>query len=74
MQSSIEGDSAFRGLTLLSNWVESGSETLAVNNDFRIDFVHHKLLRNFASLSNPKIPAQTETLGSNCFPDCESFA
>jgi hypothetical protein len=41
-----------------------------VENDFLIDVVHHKLIRNFSKSSEIEIAETIEILGSNCFSGC----
>jgi hypothetical protein len=54
--------------------IESGNEIFVIENDFLIDVVHHKLIRNFSTSSSIEIGRNIEILGSNCFSSCESLS
>jgi hypothetical protein len=54
--------------------IESGNEILVVENEFLIDIVDHKLIRNFSRSSNIEIRSDIETVGSSCFSSCESLS
>jgi hypothetical protein len=69
----IDG-SAFILLSLSSISIESGNEYFVVENDFLIDVIHHKLIRNFSDSSNIEITSDIEILGSSCFSRCESLS
>jgi tRNA A-37 threonylcarbamoyl transferase component Bud32 len=69
----IDG-SAFIGVTLSSISIESGSEMFVIENDFLIDVLHHKLIRNFSESSKIEIGQNVEILGSKCFSFCKSLS
>jgi hypothetical protein len=48
-------DSAFIGVSLSSISIESGNKIFVIEKDFLIDFVHHKLIRNFSKSSEIEI-------------------
>jgi hypothetical protein len=54
--------------------IESPKQLFAVENDFLIDIVHHKLMCNSSNSSNITIPSDIEMLGLDCFSNCESFS
>jgi hypothetical protein len=45
-----------------------------MRNDFLIDFVNHRLIRNFSSSSNIRISSDIEILVSSCFSSCKSLS
>jgi hypothetical protein len=61
-------------VTLSSIAIESGNEIFVVENDFLIDIVHHKLIRNFSKLSKIVVCRNIEIVGSRCFSYCKSFS
>jgi hypothetical protein len=62
----IDG-SAFRGVKLLSISLENGNDRFEIREDFLIDIVDHKLIRNLSSSSSLIIPCDIEILGPECF-------
>jgi hypothetical protein len=62
----IDG-SAFIGVTLSSISIESGNDIFVIENDFLIDVLHHKSIRNFSKSSAIEIGRNIEIRGSNCF-------
>jgi hypothetical protein len=50
----IDG-STFLGVTLSSISIESGNEIFVIENDFLIDIINHKLIRNFSKSSEIEI-------------------
>jgi uncharacterized protein YajQ (UPF0234 family) len=69
----IDG-SAFINVRLSSISIESENEIFVVENDFLIDILHHKLIRNFSKSSEIEIAETIEILGSHCFSTCESLS
>jgi hypothetical protein len=69
----IDG-SAFIGVTLSSISIESGNEIFVIENDFLIDILRHKLIRNFSKSSAIELAGDIEILGSNCFSRCKSLS
>jgi hypothetical protein len=69
----IDG-SAFIGLTLSSISIETGNDIFVIENDFLIDIVDHKLIRNFSNSSEILIPWNIEILGSSSFSSCASLS
>jgi hypothetical protein len=69
----IDG-SAFSETTCNQVSIEAGHERFAMQNDFLIDFVNHRLIRNFSSSSNIEMFWNLEILGSSCFSYCESLS
>jgi hypothetical protein len=69
----IDG-SAFIDLTLSSISIESGNDIFAIENDFLVDILHHKLIQNLQKPSTIEIPNRVEILGSSCFSYCESLS
>jgi hypothetical protein len=69
----IDG-SAFIHVSISSISIESGNELFVVENEFLIDIIHHKLIRNFSRSSNIEIVSSIEIFGSFCFPYCESLS
>jgi hypothetical protein len=65
----IDG-SPFIGLTLSSISIENGNEYFVIENEFLIDVIHHRLIRNFSKSSHIEIPSNLEILGSSCFSSC----
>jgi hypothetical protein len=63
-------DSAFQYARLASISIESGNERFVVRDDFLIDIVDHKLIRNVSSSSSVIIPCDIEILGASCFACC----
>jgi hypothetical protein len=59
---------------LCSISIESGNDIFAIENDFLIDIVHHKLIPNSLNSSKIRIPVDIEILGSNCFSNCKSLS
>jgi uncharacterized protein YuzB (UPF0349 family) len=62
------------GVTLSSISIESGNEIFVIENDFMIDVLHHKLIRNFSRSSNLEIVSDLEILGLSCFSYCTSLS
>jgi hypothetical protein len=54
--------------------IEAGHERFALQNDFLVDFVNHRLIRNFSSSSTIRISSDIEILGSSCFSSCKSLS
>jgi hypothetical protein len=54
--------------------IESGNEIFVVEQDFLIDVVHHKSIRNFCTSSQIDVATNIEILGSSCFWCCESLS
>jgi hypothetical protein len=69
----IDG-SAFCGVESSFCLHQTESEQFVFQNSFLIDVVHHTLIRNFSTSSNPEIPYDIEILGSSCFAGYESFS
>jgi hypothetical protein len=69
---SIDG-SAFLFVTLSSISIESGNDVFVLKNDFLIDVLDHKLIRNFSSSSKVEIANDIGILGSHCFYGCKSL-
>jgi uncharacterized protein YajQ (UPF0234 family) len=69
----IDG-SAFFGVTLSSISIESENEIFVIKNDFLIDVLHHKLIRNFSESSKIEIGKHIEILGPKCLSYCESLS
>jgi hypothetical protein len=65
----IDG-SAFGNVKLSSISIESGNERFVLREDFLIDIVLQKLMRNFSRSSSVMIPRDIEILGSGCFSAC----
>jgi hypothetical protein len=66
----IDG-SAFCGVRLSSISIESGNKIFAIENDFLIDIVHHKLIYNLSNSLKITIPSDMEILEPNCFSNCD---
>jgi hypothetical protein len=66
----IEG-SAFSGTCCDDVSREAGRERLAMATDFLVDFVDHRLIRNFSWLSIIAMDADIEILGSSCVAYCQ---
>jgi hypothetical protein len=66
--------SAFHGVTLSSISIESGNEIFVIENDFLIDILHHKLIRNLSKSREIEIGRNIEILGSKCFSCCKSLS
>jgi hypothetical protein len=47
---------------------------IVIENDFLIDVLHHKLIRNFSRSSSIEIGMNIEILGSHCFSSCDSLS
>jgi hypothetical protein len=69
----IDG-SAFAGIESNSISIEAGHEQFSIENDFLVDIINHRLIRNFSSSSNIIISSDIEILGSSCFSSCESLS
>jgi hypothetical protein len=69
----IDG-SAFIEVTLSSISIESGNDIFLIQNDFLIDVLHHKLIRNFSRSSAIEVGRNIEILGSDCFSSCHSLS
>jgi hypothetical protein len=69
----IDG-SAFLGVTFSSISIELGNKIFAIENDFIVDVLHHKLIRNISKPSKIEISSQIEIFGSKCFLRCESLS
>jgi hypothetical protein len=69
----IDG-SAFIGTSISSISIELENELFVVENNFLIDVLDHKLIRNFSKSSNIEIGRNIEILGSQCFSYCESLS
>jgi hypothetical protein len=54
--------------------IEAGHERFALQNDFLIDFVIHRLIRNFSSSSTIEIGAHSEIFRSSRFSDAKSLS
>jgi hypothetical protein len=61
-------------VTLSSLSLESGNEIFVIENDFLIDILDHKLIRNYSKSSEIEIGRNVEILGSNCFSYCHSLS
>jgi hypothetical protein len=68
----IDG-SAFQEVKSSSISIESGNERFVLRDDFLIDIVDHKLIRNLSNLPSVIIPRDIEILGSKCFCSCRSL-
>jgi hypothetical protein len=66
-------DSAFIGGNLPSISIESGNDIFAIEKDFPIDVVHHKLIQNFSKWSEIEIGRNSEMVSSSCFSCCISL-
>jgi hypothetical protein len=69
----IDG-SAFCGTRCDHVSIEAGHNRFEIRNSFLIDFVDHRLIRNFSSSSNIEIFSNIEILGSSCFSYCYSLS
>jgi hypothetical protein len=69
----IDG-SAFCGTRCNHVSIEASHKQLTMRNDFLIDFVNHRLIRNFSSSSTIIISSDIEILGSSCFSSCKSLS
>jgi hypothetical protein len=54
--------------------IESGNEYLVIEREFLIDVIHHRLIRNFSTQSDVKIPLNIEIVGCSCFSCCHSVS
>jgi hypothetical protein len=61
-------------VTLSSISIESGNEIFVMENDFLIDVVDRKLIRNFSRSTAIEIGRNVEILGSRCFSVWESLS
>jgi hypothetical protein len=68
----IEG-SAFIIAAISSISIESENEICVIENEFLMDIVHHKLIRNLSRSSNLEMVSDIEIVGSSCFSYCESL-
>jgi hypothetical protein len=66
----IDG-SAFSEVKLSFLSIEPENEHFVLENDFLIDIIHHKLIRNFSNSSTIQIGSDIEILGSSSFSQCE---
>jgi hypothetical protein len=66
--------SAFINASISSISIESGNELFVIENQFLIDIVHHRLIRNFSGSSNIEIGSDIEILGLFCFSHCNSLS
>jgi predicted metal-binding protein len=69
----IDG-SAFSNALCLSVSIESGNDIFIMANEFLIDIIHHKLIRNVSKSSEIEISNSIEIRGSNCFSCCKSLS
>jgi hypothetical protein len=67
----IDG-SAFIGCDLYSISIEAGHDRFVIENDFLIDIVDHRLIRNLSRSCHIEIMNTIEILGSSCFCKCKS--
>jgi hypothetical protein len=65
--------SAFQNVKLSSISIESGNERFVIRDDFLIDIVDHKLIRNLSWSPSVIIPCDIEIVGSRCFSWCSSL-
>jgi hypothetical protein len=61
------------GLALSSISIESGNDLFVIENDFILDALHYKLIRNVLKSSEVEILNHIEILGSNFFSYCKSL-
>jgi hypothetical protein len=54
--------------------IESGNEYFVVENDFLIDIVNHKLIRDFSNSPSVQIGYDIEIVDSSCFSDSKSLS
>jgi hypothetical protein len=66
--------SAFIGMTLSSIAVESENDIFVIENDFLINVLHKKMIRNFSKSSEIEIGMNIEILRSSCFSFCRSHS
>jgi hypothetical protein len=64
----------FTPCILSSISIESGSERFVIENDFLIDILDHKLIRDFSKSPTIEIGMNIEILGSKCFSSCKSLS
>jgi hypothetical protein len=69
----IEG-SAFCDANLSKCLIDTGNRRFVFDNQFLIDVVDHKLIRNFSKSPNLEISSNVEILGSSCFGFVESLS
>jgi uncharacterized protein YajQ (UPF0234 family) len=69
----IDG-SAFDNTTLSSISIELGNEIFVIENDFLIDVLNHKLIRNFSNSSTIEVGNHIEIVGAHCFAFCKSLS
>jgi hypothetical protein len=65
---------AFVATTITSISVETGNTIFEMVNEYLIDIVSHKLIRNFSCSSSITIPRSLKILGSSCFSFCQSLS
>jgi hypothetical protein len=58
---------AFVQAHLSSISLEAGHDPLVIENDFLIDIVDHRLIRNFSRSCHIEIMITVEIVGSSCF-------
>jgi hypothetical protein len=54
--------------------MKSGNEISVIENDFLIDILDHKLIRDFSESLEIEIGRNLEIVGSKCFYQCESLS
>jgi hypothetical protein len=69
----IDG-SAFIGVKLSLTSIETGNTIFVIEENFLIDVLHHKLIRNFSKSLEIEIARTIEILGSHCFSECKSLS
>jgi hypothetical protein len=65
----IDG-SAFQNIFSTFVSIKSSNPHFSMANDFLVDIIHHRLVRNFSSSRFITIDADIEILGSSCFSSC----
>jgi hypothetical protein len=66
--------SAFTNLAMSSVFIEKGNPTFEFRDDFLIDAIHHKLIRDFSNSRLREIPDEIEILGVSTFCRSLSFS
>jgi hypothetical protein len=64
--------SAFSNVNISSLLIERGNERFVLDQDFLIDIIDHKLIRNFSKSPNVQIPSAIEIIGESSFAYCQS--
>jgi hypothetical protein len=69
----IDG-SAFAGIESNCVSIEAGHQQFSIENEFLVDVINQRLIRNFSSSSSIPICSDIEILGSSCFSFCKSLS